>query len=146
MAAKSKKTKNWKKSMIISVASGKGGTGKTTVAVNLALSLKNVLLLDCDVEEPNDHLLLKPEITERKPVFVTIPSILEDKCDYCGKCADFCKFNALFVANKKVVFFPQLCTSCEGCKRICPKNAIADKKREIGKIAKLIQIWLYLCP
>jgi MinD superfamily P-loop ATPase len=120
--------------MIISVASGKGGTGKTTVATNLALSLENVLLLDCDVEEPNDHLLLNPKLIKQNPVFVTIPSIQEDKCDYCGKCADFCKFNALFVANKKVMVFPQICTSCEGCKIICPKNAITDKKREIGKI------------
>lgn len=120
--------------MIISVASGKGGTGKTTVAVNLALSLNKVLLLDCDVEEPNDHLLLKPKIIEKKPVYVTIPSIQEDKCNYCGECAKFCKSNALFVTNKKILFFPHLCTNCEGCKIVCPKNAITDKKREIGKI------------
>jgi MinD superfamily P-loop ATPase len=120
--------------MIISVASGKGGTGKTTVAINLALSLNSVLLLDCDVEEPNDHILLKPKIVERNPVYITIPSIQEDKCNYCGECAKFCKFNALFVANKRIMFFPKLCTSCGGCKIVCKQQAITDEKREIGKI------------
>jgi len=120
--------------MIISVASGKGGTGKTTVAVNLALSLQNVLLLDCDVEEPNDHILLQPKITKTKPVYVNIPSIQETKCDHCGACAKFCKTNALFVTDKKILFFPQICTSCGGCKIVCPKHAITEKKRKIGKI------------
>ena len=120
--------------MIISVASGKGGTGKTTVAVNLALSLPDVLLLDCDVEEPNDHLLLQPKITKTKPVYVNIPSIRETKCDYCEECVKFCKSNALFVTNKKILFFPQICTSCGGCEIVCPKHAITAKKRKIGKI------------
>ncbi len=120
--------------MIISVASGKGGTGKTTVAVNLAIALGNTLLLDCDVEEPNDHVLLHPIITKIKPVYVNIPSIRETKCDYCGACAKFCKHNALFVTNKKILFFPQICTSCGGCKIVCPQHAITAKKRKIGKI------------
>jgi len=119
--------------VIISVASGKGGTGKTTVAVNFALSLTNVLLLDCDVEEPNDHLLLNPIITKTKSVYVKIPSIQEDMCDYCGVCAKFCKNNALFVTNKKILFFPQICTSCGGCKIVCPQHVITEKKRMIGK-------------
>ena len=84
--------------MIISVASGKGGTGKTLVATSLALSLKDsdkVQLLDCDVEEPNDHVFLKPEITRRKAVSIMVPKIDEDKCTYCGKCAEVCAYHAI---------------------------------------------------
>ena len=122
--------------MIVSVASGKGGTGKTTLAVNMALSLKNVQLLDCDVEEPNAHLLLHPKMEETKPVYVQIPVVKESKCDYCGKCAKFCKFNALFVANQKIMLFSELCSGCGGCAIVCPKNAINEKKRKIGTIIK----------
>lgn len=122
--------------MILSIASGKGGTGKTTVAVNMAISLENVQLLDCDVEEPNAHLLLHPKVTETKPVYVKIPVIDEKKCNYCGECTKFCKFNALFITNKKIMFFPQLCSSCGGCAIVCPKNAINEKKRKIGTTKK----------
>ena len=122
--------------MILSIASGKGGTGKTTVAVNMAISLGNAQLLDCDVEEPNAHLLLHPKVTETSPVYVNVPVIDEKKCDYCGECAKFCKFNALFIANKKIMFFPELCSSCGGCVIVCPKNAIIEKKRKIGTIKK----------
>jgi MinD superfamily P-loop ATPase len=122
--------------MIISIASGKGGTGKTTVAVNMALSLKDAQLLDCDVEEPNAHLLLRSKIKETKPVHVRIPVIDEKKCDYCRECAKFCEYNALFVANKKIMFFPELCHSCGGCAIVCPTNAIKEKKRKIGTIKK----------
>ena len=122
--------------MIITVASGKGGTGKTTVAVNMALSLENVQLLDCDVEEPNSHILLQPTITETKPVSVKFPVISEDLCNYCGKCSKFCAYNALFVAQKTVMVFPQLCHSCGGCMLVCPKNAITEKERQIGVIKK----------
>ena len=118
--------------MILSIASGKGGTGKTTVAVNMALSLGNVQLLDCDVEEPNAHLLLHPKITETKPVYTRIPTVEDDKCDYCGECAKFCRYNAIFVANQKITFFPELCSSCGGCRIVCPKNAIKEKQRKIG--------------
>ncbi len=120
--------------MIVSVASGKGGTGKTTVAVNLALSLKHVQLLDCDVEEPNVHLLLRPRINEIKPVYVTIPKINEELCNHCGKCAEFCEYNALFVSPGKVLGFPELCHSCGGCVIVCPVHAIAEEKRQIGYI------------
>jgi len=122
--------------LIITIASGKGGTGKTTVAVNMALSLENVQLLDCDVEEPNSHILLQPTIHEIKPVFTKIPVISEELCDYCGKCSKFCAYNALFVAPKTVMVFPELCHSCGGCELVCPKNAITEKERQIGIIKK----------
>ena len=118
--------------MILSIASGKGGTGKTTVAANLALSLENAQLLDCDVEEPNAHLLLHPKITETKLVYVQIPVVDENKCNYCGECSKFCKFNAIFVTPQKIMFFSELCSSCGGCAIVCPKNAIKEKKRKIG--------------
>jgi len=122
--------------LIITIASGKGGTGKTTVAVNMALSLKNVQLLDCDVEEPNSHILLQPTITETKPVHTKFPVISEELCDYCGKCSKFCAYNALFVAPKTVMVFPELCHNCGGCALVCPKNAITEKERQIGVINK----------
>ncbi len=120
--------------MIITVASGKGGTGKTTVAVNLALSLDNVQLLDCDVEEPNSHILLHPKITQVKDVHSKVPVISEDLCIHCGKCAEFCEFNALFVAPKATMVFPELCHSCGGCILVCPKGAITETERKIGVI------------
>jgi len=122
--------------MILSIASGKGGTGKTTVAVNMALSLKDIQLLDCDVEEPNVHLLLHPKINEEKSVYVSTPQVNEELCDRCGKCSEFCEFNALFVAPEKVLFFTELCHSCGGCLLVCPKNAITEINVEIGVIKK----------
>lgn len=96
--------------MIVSIASGKGGTGKTTVAVNLALALSHVQLLDCDVEEPNVHLLLKPKVNQVEPVYVSVPRINEGLCDHCGRCAEFCEYNALFVGVDKVLVFPNFVT------------------------------------
>jgi MinD superfamily P-loop ATPase len=125
-----------RKLMIITVASGKGGTGKTTVAVNMALSLENMQLLDCDVEEPNSHILLHPEISETEPVYTKVPVVSEELCDYCGKCSKFCAYNALFVAPKTVMVFPELCHSCGGCALVCPKNAITETERQIGVIKK----------
>ena len=122
--------------MIITVASGKGGTGKTTVAVNMALSLENVQLLDCDVEEPNSHILLQPKITETEKVCTMVPVVSEELCVYCGKCSKFCTYNALFVAPKTVMVFPELSHSCGGCKLVCPNNAITEKERQIGVIRK----------
>jgi MinD superfamily P-loop ATPase len=122
--------------LIITVASGKGGTGKTTVAVNLALSLENVQLLDCDVEEPNSHILLQPKIEEIKPVNTKVPVISEKRCTYCGRCSKFCAYNALFVAPKTVMVFPELCHSCGGCTLVCPENAVTEKERQIGVIKK----------
>jgi len=118
----------------IAVASGKGGTGKTSVAVNLALSLGETQVLDCDVEEPNAHILLKPEIERISPVEVVVPRILEDRCDYCGECASFCQFHALFVAGETALVFPELCHSCGGCSIVCPRGAIVEEPREIGRV------------
>ncbi len=124
--------------MIISIASGKGGTGKTTLAVNLALSLSNVQILDCDVEEPNAHLFLKPQITDRKQVFVPIPEFDTEKCNGCGQCQRVCAFNALAVlpgtreAKGKVMLFPNLCHGCGLCVKECPEGAIKETKRGIG--------------
>ncbi len=122
------------KGLIISVASGKGGTGKTSVAVNLALSVGNVQLLDCDVEEPNAHLLLHPEMQRTEPVYVSIPKIERNLCNACGECTRLCQYNAIFVASEKILVFPELCHSCGGCALVCPKKAITWEKHEIGTL------------
>ena len=122
--------------MIISVASGKGGTGKTIISTSLALSLGDVQFLDCDVEEPNGHIFLKPQINERISVGIPVPEVDESKCNFCGKCAQICEFNAIVVIKKKVLFFPELCHGCGGCSYICPENAIKEVEREIGVIEK----------
>ena len=123
--------------MIISVASGKGGTGKTTIAVNLALALakdeeKNVQFLDCDVEEPNAHLFFKPIIVNSESVEIPVPKVDEKKCNYCGKCAEVCVFNAIAVTKNKVLIFPGLCHGCGACTLFCPEKAISEQGREIG--------------
>ncbi len=119
--------------MIISVASGKGGTGKTTISVNMALALgRGVELLDCDVEEPNAHLFLKPKIERSEKVEVPIPLVDLDKCTFCKKCSDICRFNALAVVGKKVLVFQELCHSCGGCMVVCPEGAITETGRELG--------------
>lgn len=126
--------------MIISVASGKGGTGKTTIAVNLALSLENVQLLDCDVEEPNAHLFLKPMIAETVPVTVSVPAVDERKCTFCGTCQTVCNFHALAIIPKtnekagKFLLFPDLCHACGACGLLCPEKAISYGNKGIGII------------
>ena len=121
--------------MIISVASGKGGTGKTTVATNLARSIgSNVQLLDCDVEEPNAHLFINPLFKASETVSTPVPEVNEDKCTYCGKCAEICQFKAIAVVNENVLVFEELCHSCSGCWEICPEGAIQESGRELGII------------
>ncbi|MBM3702622.1 MAG: 4Fe-4S dicluster domain-containing protein [Actinobacteria bacterium] len=120
--------------MIISVASGKGGTGKTTIAVNLALSLSNVQLLDCDVEEPNCHIFIKPVFENKNIVFIPIPQVDSKKCDGCGRCQEFCAYNAIAVVNKEVLIFSELCHGCGSCTYFCPNDAIEEENKKIGII------------
>ena len=121
--------------MIISVASGKGGTGKTLVATSLAISLKDrgkVQLLDCDVEEPNAHIFLKPAITHSEPVSILVPEVDTEKCTYCGKCAEVCVYHAIAVLKGHVLIFSQLCHGCGACSYLCPEKAISEAGREMG--------------
>jgi MinD superfamily P-loop ATPase len=120
--------------MIISIASGKGGTGKTTVATNIAHTIKKCQFIDCDVEEPNANIFLNAKISKSEDVKVRIPKIDKKKCDYCGKCSDFCAYNAIAVVPENVLVFPELCHSCKGCKLICPKDAIRWNTRIVGKV------------
>jgi MinD superfamily P-loop ATPase len=120
--------------MIVSIASGKGGTGKTTFAVSLALSLGKVQYLDCDVEEPNASIFLKPSFEKKIPVRVPEPWVDESRCTYCGECAKICAFHAIAVFGKSVLVFHELCHGCGGCFLVCPEKAIKEGKREVGVI------------
>ncbi len=125
------------KNMKIAIASGKGGTGKTTVAISLALATKGpAQYVDCDVEEPNGHIFLRPDITSSREIFLTVPGIIEEKCTFCGKCRDLCQFNAITVFGKTIMSFPELCHSCGGCFLVCSDEAIAEEKRLIGVMEK----------
>ena len=121
--------------MIIAIASGKGGTGKTTLSAALAeASPTEVLLLDCDVEEPNAHIFIKAQEKKREPVSIGVPVIDNKKCTLCGKCGEICQFNALAVLKSEVMVFEELCHSCGGCSLICPENAVSEKPNEIGAV------------
>lgn len=124
--------------MKIAVASGKGGTGKTTVATNLAYVAANkgkiVAYLDCDVEEPNGHIFLKPEFTNTNSVTNPVPEVNENDCINCGKCGKICQYSAIVCIGEKVVVFPELCHSCGGCTLVCPVEAIKERPVEIGKL------------
>ena len=120
--------------MILSIASGKGGTGKTTIATNLALSIGKCQFIDCDVEEPNANIFLKTKIDNSEDISVSYPEIDKTKCDYCGKCSDFCAYNALAVVPSNVLVFPELCHSCGGCELVCSKDAINWHDRVIGNV------------
>lgn len=120
--------------MIVAVASGKGGTGKTTFAVGLALALGKAQFLDCDVEEPNGSIFLKPSLEKRTSVTASEPWIDESKCNHCGECAKICVYHALAVFGKSVLVFHELCHGCGGCWLVCPEKAIKEGKREIGVI------------
>lgn len=123
-------------SMNIAVLSGKGGTGKTLLSVNMAAASKSATYIDCDVEEPNGYLFFKPEAIVEENVSVKIPEVDKELCSGCRKCVDFCKFNALAFIKKAPIVFGDICHSCGGCSLLCPENAITEKDKVIGKIEK----------
>jgi len=122
--------------MKIAVASGKGGTGKTTVATNLAHVAshngKSVAYIDCDVEEPNGHIFLKPQIDSTTVVGTSVPKVDADKCIHCGKCGEICRYSAIVALDEAVLVFAELCHGCGGCALVCPSGAITDVLHEIG--------------
>jgi len=126
--------------MRIVIASGKGGTGKTTVATSLALGLAEAgsapppIFIDCDVEVPNAHLFLKPSLEKCQLVGILVPEVDEAKCTHCGKCAEVCAYHAIAVLGQKTLVFPQLCHGCGSCSVQCPENAITEKPDPIGVI------------
>ncbi|MGI6484857.1 MAG: ATP-binding protein [Tepidanaerobacteraceae bacterium] len=125
--------------MIVAIASGKGGTGKTTIATNLAISLRDerpVQLIDCDVEEPNSHLFLKPEFQYSEDVVLPIPSIDSQKCTHCGICTEKCAYNALADIGSKILVFEELCHGCGGCSLLCPAGAIKEIDKKIGVVKR----------
>lgn len=120
--------------MIISIASGKGGTGKTTIAASLASVIKDSVYVDLDVEEPNGHLLLNPEFTSINEAYKFLPLIDQDKCTYCGKCVEVCEFNALVNLKFEILLFDEMCHGCGACTYFCPENAITEQKKSIGLV------------
>lgn len=120
--------------MKLAVLSGKGGAGKTFVATNLVNIIKDAVYVDCDVEEPNGHLFLKPTITQEIPIYKMLPSFDPKKCTGCRACVDFCKFNALLYLVNRPILFPDVCHSCKGCMLVCKEHAITSIEKEIGKI------------
>jgi MinD superfamily P-loop ATPase len=122
--------------MIVAIASGKGGTGKTTVAASLATVWHNpVVGVDLDVEEPNLHLFLHPIIAGQETAYLTVPAVDEGKCTYCGACSELCQFKAISVFNQVILTFPEMCHDCGGCLAICPEHAILPGRRELGEIS-----------
>jgi MinD superfamily P-loop ATPase len=123
--------------MILAIASGKGGTGKTTVAVNLARVFdRSLLLLDCDVEEPNGHLFLPGDALGEEIVTIQVPQVDESLCDGCGECGRFCAYHAIISYGAKPLVFPEMCHGCGGCMLVCPKKAIREIPKRIGIIEK----------
>ncbi len=122
--------------MIVTVASGKGGTGKTTVTVNLAATapVKDVQVFDCDVEEPNSHLFLKPEKIRSMEITTMVPVVDKEKCTLCGECEKICQFSAITLIAEKIMTFPEMCHSCRGCAMVCPEGAILEESRVLGNL------------
>ena len=124
--------------MIVAVASGKGGTGKTTVSVNLARALEaDVQLLDCDVEEPNTRLFLRGEVEATCEVTLPVPEVDEATCDGCGRCSQICEFGAIVSYGTTALTFPELCHGCGGCMLVCPHHAIQERDRRLGEVATI---------
>ena len=125
-------------SIQIAIASGKGGTGKTTVATNLAYVAsrtgRSTAYLDCDVEEPNGHIFLKPRIVEERTVWEMVPRVDETQCAHCGTCGDVCQYSAIVCIGQKVLVYPELCHACGGCAMLCPAHAIREGSRQIGTL------------
>ena len=120
--------------MKIAVLSGKGGTGKTFISVNLTFVAGNSNYIDCDVEEPNGHLYFKPEILKKEKIYEKIPQVDKERCNGCRKCVEFCKFNALAYIKDNVFVFEDICHSCGGCSLICPEKVISERDKEIGEV------------
>lgn len=120
--------------MKVAVLSGKGGAGKTMVAANLAAMVPNATYVDCDVEEPNGRLFLKPQRVTTETVYTAVPEFDGEMCSGCRKCVDFCRFHALIFLKNKPKLFPEICHSCGGCSIVCPENAIRETKRPIGTL------------
>jgi len=122
--------------MKIAVLSGKGGTGKTLVSVNLAAAADKALYIDCDVEEPNGYLFFKPEGVETEKISIRLPAVYEDRCNGCRKCVEFCKFNALAYVGNRLIVFDEVCHSCGGCMLVCPEKAIYERDKLIGEVQR----------
>lgn len=123
--------------MKLAVASGKGGTGKTMVSVSLALTARGpVQFLDCDVEEPNAHIFLRPTFQERISCTLDVPKVDDSRCTYCGKCKEICRYKAITVFGSTLMTFPELCHACGGCFLVCPEEALQKEKRQLGWVEK----------
>lgn len=122
--------------MIVAIASGKGGTGKTTVSASLAALWDGATAVDLDVEEPNLHLFLKPELERIDKAYIEVPDLDEDKCTACGACRDLCQYKAITVMAGTTLVFPEMCHECGGCIAVCPEDALTPGKRELGEICQ----------
>ena len=123
--------------MLLAIASGKGGTGKTTISCNLVSSIQQqVCLVDCDVEEPNCHIFIKPKFESTERVGLLVPEVDEEKCNACGECSKICEFNAIVSLKTQPLVFPQLCHGCGGCTLVCPQNAISEIQHQLGVVRR----------